>query len=340
MPALLLQAFAVNPQSGFALPPRWGWYVILYFFIGGLAGGLLAIAAGLDAVGDDRDQEAVRLAHRLAFPLVVVCGVLLTIDLGKSLRFWHMLFKSNRFPEPLLKPWSPISLGSWIITVFAMIAFVDFLGTLADPLGANVGDRLIGRWAWLNRFRRDTLIPLRERLRSWPGVVHSAWRALGAVAGLALAGYTGVLVTSTNQVAWHNARLMGALFLLSGASTAYALLMLLLIRRGRAATDTTVRKLGAADQWAVAFELLVLAVMLISLGSLGSPFWTGGLGFVFLLGVVGVGLLVPLARHWIALGPGELGVARGARCVLLGGLLLRIVIVMSPQFPRVPIWHL
>jgi len=336
----LLQVLAANPQSGAALPPRWGWYVILYFFLGGLAGGLLAIAAGLDMVGDDRDREAVRLAHRLAFPLVILCAALLTVDLGQPLRFWHMLVKSNRFPAPILKPWSPISLGSWILLVFGVAAFVEFLGTLADPPGNNVGDGRLKRWLWLDNLRRDVLVPARERVRSWPRAVHRAWTVLAGLSGFALAGYTGVLVTGTSRVAWHNARLMGALFLLSGTSTAYALLMLLLVRRGRAANDTTLRKLGDSDQWAVAFELLVLTFMLVSLGGLGRPFWSGGFGVVFWLGVVGIGLLVPLARHWIALGPGERSVTRAAGCVLIGGLLLRFVFVMSPQYPRVPLWHL
>jgi formate-dependent nitrite reductase membrane component NrfD len=282
----------------------------------------------------------VRLAHRLAFPLVLACGGLLTLDLGQPLRFWHMLIKSNRFPEPLLKPWSPISLGSWIVLAFGVVAFIEFLGTLADPPGSNVGDGLLGGWPWLDKFRHDVLVPARDRVRTWPGVVRGAWTGLTALAGLALAGYTGVLVTGTSRVAWHNARLMGALFLLSGASTAYALLMLLLVRRGRAASDTTVRKLGDGDLWAVAFELLVLVVLMVSLGSLGRPFWSGGFGVVFWLGVVGIGLLVPLARHWVSLGPGEQNVTRAARCVLIGGLLLRFVIVMSPQFPRVSLWHL
>ncbi len=336
----LLQVFAANPQSGVALPPRWGWYVILYFFLGGLAGGLLAIAAGLETAGDDQDREAVRLAHRLAFPLVLLCGGLLTLDLGQPLRFWHMLIKSNRFPEPLLKPWSPISVGSWIVLAFSLIAFIEFLGTLADPPGSNVGDGLLRQWSWFEMYRRDTLMPVRDRIRSWPRAVHRAWTGLAALTGLALAGYTGVLVTGTSRVAWHNARLMGALFLLSGASTAYALLMLLLVRRGRAATDTTVRKLGDGDLWAVVFELLVLVVLMVSLGSLGRPFWSGGFGVVFWLGVVGIGLLVPLARHWISLGAGGHSVTRAARCVLIGGFLLRFVIVMSPQYPRVSLWHL
>jgi protein NrfD len=266
--------------------------------------------------------------------------LLLTVDLGQPLRFWHMLFKSNRLPELLIKPWSPISLGSWILTVFGVVAFVEFLGTLADPPGSNVCDDLLMRWAWLARFRRDVLVPTRERIGRWPRVVHGAWTALAALSGLALAGYTGVLVTGTSRVAWHNARLMGALFLLSGTSTAYAVLMLLLVRRGRTATDSTLRKLGDADQWAIAFELFVLVLLFVSLGGLGRPFWSGGFGVVFWLGVVVVGLLVPLARHWVALGPGSRSVTRAAACVLIGGLLLRFVIVMSPQYPRVALWHL
>lgn len=336
----LVQVMTVNPQSGVALPPRWGWYIILYFFVGGLAGGLVAVAAGLELVGDDRDRDAVRLAHRLAFPLVLLCAALLTIDLGQPLRFWHMIFKSERFPALIFKPWSAISLGSWILLVFGGIAFVGFLGTLADPPGHNLGDEWLEGWVWLGKFRRDVLVPARDRVRSWPSAVHRIWTLLEGVGGFALAGYTGVLVTGTSRVAWHNARLMGPLFLLSGVSTAYALLMLLLVRRGRAANDTTVRKLTNGDQWAIGFELLVLALMLLSLGSLGKPFWSGGFGIVFWLGVVGVGLLVPLARHWIALGPGAATVTRSARCVLIGGFLLRFVIVMSPQFPRVPLWHL
>ena len=343
MPLWLLQVMGTNPASGVALPPRWGWYVILYFFVGGLAGGLMAIAAGLDLAGDRHDQEAVRLAHRLAFPLIILCAILLIVDLGRPDRFWHMVFMSERFPRLIFKPWSPISLGSWILTIYGAVAFVEFLGTLADPPGENIGDSLIlssPRATRVLHALQRRLVPVRERIRRWPSAVHSAWKIVAALSGFALAGYTGVLVAGTSNAVWHNARLMGALFLISGTSTAYALLTLLLVRRGRTAADSTLRKLGDGDLWAVAFELLVLAITLIALGPLGRPFWSGGFGVVFWIGVVGLGLLVPLARHWVSLGPGERAISRAAACVLVGGLLLRFVIVMSPQYPRVPLWHL
>jgi formate-dependent nitrite reductase membrane component NrfD len=298
-----IQALSANPGAGVALPPRWGWYVILYFFLGGIAGGVMAIGAGLELLGDQRDRDAVRLAHRLAFPLIVVCGLLLIIDLGRPDRFYHMLFQSERLPALMFKPWSPISLGVWLLSGFGLIALIQY-------------------------FKSDALGKL-------PPGVHRAWLILAGIAGFGLAGYTGVLVSGTSLAAWHNAQLMGALFLLSGVSTAYALMMLLLLRRGRRATDSTLVKLTDGDRWAVTLEALVLAVMLIVLGPLGRVFWSGWFGVVFWLGVVGLGLLVPLARHWL-----PIDARRVAACVLVGGLLLRFVIVMSPQFPRVALWHL
>jgi protein NrfD len=285
--------WATNPGSGVALPPQWGWYVILYFFLGGLAGGLMVIAAGLELVGDERDANAIRIAHRLTFPLIIACAFLLIIDLGTPLRFWHMVFKSERLPALIVKPWSPISIGSWILSLYGGVAFVNYF----------FSDRVRG-----NRL----------------------WMILEGLAGFALAGYTGVLVAGTSNAVWHNARLMGALFLLSGVSTAYALLMLLL-----PATSSTQHKLSDGDFWAVILEALVLLLMLVGLGSLGRVFWSGWFGVIFWLGVVGLGLVAPLARHW-----NLFDARRAAMCVLAGGLLLRFVIVMSPQFPRVALWHL
>jgi protein NrfD len=285
--------WATNPGSGVALPPQWGWYVILYFFLGGLAGGLMVIAAGLELVGDERDRDAIRVAHRLTFPLIIACAFLLIVDLGTPFRFWHMVFKSERFPALIFKPWSPISLGVWILTIYGGVAFVNYFFV----------DRVRGNRAWM---------------------------ILEGLAGFALAGYTGVLVAGTSNAVWHNARLMGALFLLSGVSTSYALLMLLL-----PATSSTQRKLSNGDFWAVILEALVLLLMLVGLGSLGRVFWSGWFGVIFWLGVVGLGLVAPLARHW-----NLFDARRAAMCVLAGGLLLRFVIVMSPQFPRVALWHL
>ena len=51
---------------------------------------------------------------------------------------------------------------------------------------------------------------------------------LGTIFGFFLASYTGVLLSATAQPFWSEARLMGALFLASGASTGMAAISLLL----------------------------------------------------------------------------------------------------------------
>jgi formate-dependent nitrite reductase membrane component NrfD len=316
---------AANPQSGVALPPRWGWYIVLYFFIGGLAAGTYFIASMLDLAGDPRDRETVRLGYGFAFPAVVVCGLLLILDLGKPLRFWHMLIKSERVPLPIFKPWSPISFGTWALSGFAVFAFISFVGTLLES----------GRLRW------PPLVRLDATARRAPRPLAVLWGILGILFAFSLGGYTGVLVTGSSVPFWHNARLMGALFLCSAISTSYALLMLVLVRRGRSQHAAPVEKLARADRWAIGLELLVLAAMLALLGGVARPMIGGGFGVLFWLGVVALGLLTPLVLHW----RGGAALTRdhaltSATCVLVGGLLLRFVVVMSPQWPRVSLWHL
>jgi len=325
VPDLLLQ-LATNPQSGYGLPPHWGWYIVLYFFLGGLAAGSYAIATLLDLVGDPRDRDAVRLGYLIAFPLVCVCGLLLILDLGKPLRFWHMLVQSENVPELLLKPWSPISLGTWLVTAFGLFSFVSFLGALIET------ERL--RWHVARRVDRA--------VRGFPHPLILLWEVLGVLSGFSLGGYTGVLVTGTSIPVWHNAWLMGALFLLSAASTSYALLMLVLMYHGRTHHDPTVDKLARGDRSAILLEIVVLTAMLLLLGAVARPLIAGGFGVIFWLGVVIVGLLAPLVLHglpWDRL-TAERRAMLAAACVLVGGLCLRFVIVMAPQYPMVSPWAL
>lgn len=313
--ALFALQWQVNPHSGVPLPPRWGWYVVLYFFIGGLTAGCYAIASALSALRDPRDRDAIRTGYGLAFPGVILCAALLVIDLGRPDRFWHMVFKSHYFPEPIFKYWSPISLGSWVLFGFGAMSFVSFLGVLIET----------GRLRW------SPAVRLYNRLRV-PRAVTLAWAILGSFFGFFLAGYTGVLMVSSVTPVWHNAIPLGGLFLASAASTSYALLILLLARRGRGPSDPTVRKLADADRWAIAIEIVLLLLVLVPLGSLARPFVTGAYGALFWVGAVIAGLLAPLLL--------ERKLRLRAALILVGGLVLRFVMVMAPQSPEVRPWHL
>src|SRR5262249_13348336 len=96
------------PMNPYVASPHWEWYIVAYFYLGGIAAGAYAVAAMVGLWGKEDDREAVRVAHYIAFPLVTLCGLILTVDLGHPERFWHMLIQSETY-WPMFKWWSPMS---------------------------------------------------------------------------------------------------------------------------------------------------------------------------------------------------------------------------------------
>ena len=107
------------PSTLFTDPPHWHWLIVFYFFIGGLAGGCYFLATLIDLFGRATDRPLGRLGYLIAFPAVVVCGILLIVDLDRPERFWHMLLQSETL-RPMLKAYSPMSLGAWALHVGAL----------------------------------------------------------------------------------------------------------------------------------------------------------------------------------------------------------------------------
>ncbi|HLZ30787.1 MAG TPA: NrfD/PsrC family molybdoenzyme membrane anchor subunit [Chloroflexota bacterium] len=282
--------------------PRWGWWIVVYFFLGGITGGVYFAATWLDLFGDANDRAAMRFAHLIAFPLIVVGGLSLIVDLGQPLRFWHMIFESERFPVPILKLYSPISLGSAILGTFGIVSFVSFV------------DATLGKSRWLH---------------ASDNAVGKAWSVLGAVVGLALSGYTGVLLSATNEPVWGNSPWIGALFLFSGISTGIAALVLVARRVPR----TTVEKLSEADNYMMVFELVTLIVFLVTLGAVGARFIFGTPTAILFAVVIVIGMLIPLALHWrpTLAGGRRTASVLSAVLVLVGGFVLRWAVLAGAE---------
>ena len=286
----------------FSAAPDWTWFIIPYFFVGGLAGGAYFLAAALEWFGRPEDRPVIRTGYYVAAAGAIASGLLLTIDLGRPLRFWHMLFQSENFPSLMFKAWSPISFGSWAILLFGLLATVSALGALAEE------GRLHG-----------------APLRAVGGVMRGRGLAKlvaagGGLLGFFVAGYTGVLLTVTNRPIWADSPWLGALFLASGASTGAAALILL--APGRGATEQSLRWLTSFDNKALVVELLLLVAFVASLWSIRGV-WLSFWGFLLLVGVVGFGILAPLRMHGTP--------ARAAKLVLLGGFLLRVATIMASE---------
>jgi len=141
--------------------PTWTWEIPAYFFTGGLAGtssdlSLVARLAG--------NHELARRALLVALGGATVSPVLLVSDLGRPERFYEML--------RVLKPTSPMSVGTWVLSAFGTSTAV---AVASDVLG---------------------IFPRAGRF----------FGALSALLGPALATYTAVLIADTSVPVWHEAR--------------------------------------------------------------------------------------------------------------------------------------
>lgn len=293
----------------FTAAPDWTWFIVPYFFVGGIAGGAYFLAALLEWFGRPDDRPVVRLGYKVAAGGAILSGILLTLDLGRPERFWHMLFQSAQFPALMFKAWSPISFGAWILLVFSGLAILSALGALSEE----------------GRLTTAALKPLRKT------VLARVIGGLGGVMGLVFAGYTGVLLTATNRPIWADSLWLGALFVASGVSTGAATLVLLGRRRG--AGDRSIRWLTTFDSQALIVELAVLVLFVVSLGSVARV-WLSAWGALLLIGVVGAGILLPLGLHAKPERFGSLAgapVVNAAILVLLGGFLLRFVTLLASE---------
>src|SRR6266511_916300 len=305
----------------FVRAPEWTWYILFYFFLAGLSGGSYFIATLLRLYGTRSDEPAARLGYYVAFPTLVVCPILLSLDLTKPLRFWHMLWNTTPGDEgPTFKYWSPMSVGAWALLVFGVFVTVSFLEVL-------VRDRVI-RMAFIDRAVR--------LLEGTPGKL---WNVAGAVLGLFIAGYTGVLLSVSNQPVWSDTWALGGLFLASGLCGSAALLTLLVRYRPDAQPSIGALVLSERLFTLLEFVLIVLfALTLIPNGTLDDAF---GFPWILLWLVAFAGLLPGLGRlvtdRLAVTGEGAV-VAQPAVAsmavpglVLIGVLALRLVVILSAQ---------
>jgi hypothetical protein len=150
--------------------PTWEADIPAYLFLGGLMSGSSLLGAGADLTG----RPALRKLSRLtALGALTGSFAALVHDLGMPSRFHHML--------RVAKPTSPMSVGTWILTVYG-----PFAGLAAGSEIANILP--LPRWA------RTAL-----RLSGRPAGLLAA-----AIAPM-VASYTAVLVADTAVPSWHAA---------------------------------------------------------------------------------------------------------------------------------------
>ncbi|MGH3385963.1 MAG: NrfD/PsrC family molybdoenzyme membrane anchor subunit [Nocardioidaceae bacterium] len=320
----------------FVRAPDWTWYILFYFFLAGLSGGSYVIATLFRLRGGRSDEPAARIGYYVAFLTLPLCPILLTLDLGKPLRFWHMMWNTTPGDAGFtLKYWSPMSVGVWALVVFGAFATVSFVEAL-------VRDQKIR-------------LPLAQRaVRLLDGTLGKLVITVGAVFGLFIAGYTGVLLAVSNQPVWSDTWALGGLFLASGLSGSAALLLFLL--RYRPEAEASADTLIISERLYALLELALIVVFVLTLipaGVLGIAFgfpwillWlvafaglAPGIGGLLTarLAVTGEGEAVPVRSGSVATSVATSRPASVATSVaipglvLLGVLALRAAVIFSIQ---------
>ena len=286
----------------------WGWEIPVYLFLGGLAAGIMIFSVLLNRE-ESMPSKWVRWAP-FAVPVILSAGMLaLFLDLEYKLHVFRFYLA--------FMPASPMSWGSWILLVVYPASIGLGLANLTQEEGAA-----LARWrviAWL----REQAVERRAGLR-WTNVL----------TGIGLGVYTGVLLGSLGvaRPLWNSA-LLGPLFLVSGASTGAALLMLFPLSHGEH------ESLRRWDMGAIALEATVIFLYLVGLFTGGGQAGRDAIGLImggpytapFWSLVVVAGLAIPFAAKVVE-GIRQLQPTRLAPVlVLVGGLSLRWVIVLAGQ---------
>ena len=319
----------------------WQWPIWIDLWAAGMAGGAYLVAFFINRFTGGANINLFRLAVYTGVPLAIIGVLLLVIDLGTPIWFWHLFVN--------FKPIAVMSMGTWTLFSWIIVAFLMMIMWVID------GDAT----------RKPELYPnnMAGKMRSASGFL--SW--IGLILAALLMTYTGVLLGATAQPIWAASPLFPALFVASAVCTGAALLILMslvinAVNKGSSATmHSIVKWLFGSTGWTISngtigrlakglagiatLQVVVLigyavwlsvssvagagdALALLTTGSLAIPFWAG---------VVLVGLLVPLVillANWSkaleAKYVTSLVVAASA-CVLLGGLVLRAVMAVGGQ---------
>jgi formate-dependent nitrite reductase membrane component NrfD len=262
--------------------PHWQWQIPLYFFFSGLSAAAYLLAALADLFGSEEDRPVAAAGRWVALAALLPCPILLIDDLKRPERFLNML--------RIVKPRSPMSIGSWALTLFGGLAGLSALLELARA----------------------------------PAALRRALGLLGLPVAAFVGAYTGVLLSATAVPIWGRARLfLSPIFFLSGCSAALAAIGLFL-RLGHRERPGTAQRLRDLETLFLAAELTLTSAELRHLGPLARPLVARPHGPLFWGGAVVAGQVLPLLLNLAGRAAPLSGVL-----VLLGSWLTRWVVVQA-----------
>lgn len=140
-------------------PPVWIWTVPVYFYVGGVAGSALVLAASAQSVDRRGFRGLIERCRWIGLAGNIVGSFLLIVDLGRPERFFNML--------RVFRPASPLSVGSWILASSGALAGASVLlpKRTADAAGLAAGAIGIPLAGYTGVLLADTAIPVWQSAR-------------------------------------------------------------------------------------------------------------------------------------------------------------------------------
>lgn len=286
----------------------WHWPISIDLFFGGLAAGILFFAALYTILGKENElPTAVKWSTFVAPVSLTIALICLFIDLRHKMYFWQ-LYTTFRVE-------SPMSLGSWILLFITPLSFLWAGSYLSE---------LFPGWDWKFKFLKalERWVARNRKILAWAMIFLSA--------GLGI--YTGILLSAFNARPLWNTSVLAPLFLAYGLLTGAATIMWMSRKQEEQQLFTKISLvLGGVVLFFIIHMFMgylsgpmaqVASVQVLLGGTFTLPFW---------LGVVLLGLILPIGLELLRLRGIRVPLAIPAILILAGGLLFRFILVEAGQ---------
>jgi len=289
----------------------WHWQIPIYLFLGGLAAGILFLAAVYTIIGKEKEMQATVKWAPFIVPFALIIGLfMLFLDLKHKLYFWQ-LYTTIRLE-------SPMGWGAWVLMIMTPISII---------WSASYIREVFPKWDWKFKFLYtfEAWVIKNRWFIAWPMAIYAV------ILGI----YTGILLSAFNARPLWNTTILGPLFLVSGMSTGAACIILM------SKNHEERRLIGRLDLLFIAVELFFIVHMIMGFlaGSevqinAANLFLGGQFTVPFFVFVILLGLLFPAVLEVLELIGFKVPIVIPAILVLIGGLIFRFIMVEAGQITR------
>jgi hypothetical protein len=274
--------------------PGWHGLVAWDLLFNNLTTGLFLIAAVGELAAPRLLAPVARAAYPVALVLLLTDLLMLVGDLGDPLRFHHML--------RVFKPSSPMSLGTWSLTIYSL------------PLSLIVAIEAAQALGWL---------PSGSSGPEWvrrSAVVFGLLPAFGSLA------YKGVLFSTSSQPGWKDARWLGGWMANSALTLGAAELLAIAVLTGHADAAAVLRTVVVVLLF---LNLIPVGLVFLELRKTLWRIYREQQVYAALVLNFALATLVPLIL--LLIGGGALWTMGAVSLILLGGLAVRFLFIKIPH---------